>query len=255
MGGGKRTRADLAGLVLAAELDQSAVRLLAASLDWRIPASLLTIVVAGGRDPAAQPQTPGSLALRLPPEALVMAANADRVHAIAPALTEWETQRLSSWAEASELLVVLGPTLPWHEAALSLARAQALTDLLEADAGGSPVPEQESELTLHIHNVSEHRLALLCTSDRGMLREFVAEVLAPLAQVPAPRRGELERTLLAWLDCSGYRDAARRLNVHPKTVQYRVAQLRRLFDGHLDDSRKRSELHLAARLAGLARRG
>jgi DNA-binding PucR family transcriptional regulator len=100
-----------------------------------------------------------------------------------------------------------------------------------------------------LHRAEDHPLLLLIASDRALLVKYVRAVLEPLAGISAVRRVALEETLEAWLDAHA---AAERLYVHPKTVQYRLAQLLERFGDRLDDPHGRLELDLALRLRALA---
>ena len=118
----------------------------------------------------------------------------------------------------------------------SLARAALQT--LATDAGSSDglirVEERLTELILH---------------DGRRLAERIADRrLAPLAQLTPKARGRMEDTLLAYVQQQGNAAAmARALDIHPQTARYRLARLRELLGGALDDPDARFELELALR--------
>ena len=132
----------------------------------------------------------------------------------------------------------LGSGLPYAEAARSFDRARAALSLAEERA--------LTELVI----ADDHRIALLCRSDRGLVEEIAADRLDPLAAETDASRGRLQATLLAWLRCDGnVAAAARELHVHAQTVRYRLTRLRELFGDALDEPDARFELELALRAA------
>jgi PucR C-terminal helix-turn-helix domain len=140
----------------------------------------------------------------------------------------------------------LGPAVPWREARFSLMRARAALEL--AADGGIPAGG--------LIDAREHAVALLLRSDRRLARELARERLAPLAELPKGVRRRLTETLAAWLGEQGRtKEVAARLHVHPQTVRYRVAQLRRLFGAALDEPERRFELELALRAERAVRPG
>jgi DNA-binding PucR family transcriptional regulator len=94
----------------------------------------------------------------------------------------------------------------------------------------------------------DHLASLATHSDPGVLSDLAASRLAPLdGETPASRL-RLALTLRAWLDHQGaVSRVAAELHVHPQTVRYRLARLRELFGGALDDPSTRFELTLALR--------
>jgi PucR C-terminal helix-turn-helix domain len=135
-------------------------------------------------------------------------------------------------------LAALGPTAPWGATAeswslaarcVALARGRHLPD-------GRLIVATQALGTLALH------------ADEALVGALAAVRLAPLAQLTPAARERLETTLLAWLRHRGaVTQAARELHVHPQTVRYRVARLRELFDGALEDPDARFELELALR--------
>jgi DNA-binding PucR family transcriptional regulator len=71
-------------------------------------------------------------------------------------------------------------------------------------------------------------------------------VLAPLADLGAGARAKLTETLRCWLLHQGRREqVAAELFVHPRTVRYRMGQLRELYGDRLEDPRTVLELMVA----------
>ncbi len=99
----------------------------------------------------------------------------------------------------------------------------------------------------------EERLADLIVYDGRRLAERIAERrLASFADLTPKARERMEETLLAYVRQQGNAAAmAAALGIHPQTARYRLARLRDLLDGALDDPDARFELELALR----ARRG
>ena len=115
---------------------------------------------------------------------------------------------------------VVGPSMPWLDAARSHERAGrafalGLSGVVDADA---------------------HLAALVLGADadtRAALRE---QVLAPLAGQRPSTVEKLTETLRSWVLNQGRRDAvAAELFVHAQTVRYRVQQLRELYGDQLED--------------------
>jgi DNA-binding PucR family transcriptional regulator len=128
----------------------------------------------------------------------------------------------------------IGPTVPWHAASRSLARATATFRLA---TGGQLVVAED------------HLATLLLAADRGLAADLAASRLAPLASLADGPRERLTETLRAWLDRPGQVQAvAAELGVHPQTVRYRLRQLRELFGPRLEDPEARFELSLALRV-------
>jgi DNA-binding PucR family transcriptional regulator len=93
---------------------------------------------------------------------------------------------------------------------------------------------------------ADHLVELVVAADPALLDELAERALRPLAVLSPARREPLLATLRAWLDHDGDRQAvAEALVVHPQTVSYRLARLRELLGGALDDPRARLGLRLA----------
>jgi PucR C-terminal helix-turn-helix domain len=138
----------------------------------------------------------------------------------------------------------LGPTVPVEQAGRSWGRARNLWRLLNGDARG----DAPSSAPPGLHAADDHLLELLLAEDPSLLDDLAALRLAPLAALPPRSRQRLEQTLLAYLRQrgNGPRIAAE-LDVHPQTVRYRLARLRDLLGGDLDDPDLRVELEVVLR--------
>ena len=133
---------------------------------------------------------------------------------------------------------VIGPAVPWQQAAVSARRAFAAHKLLEE--GVMPA----NGLVL----ANEQLAALILHADRGLLDDLAQQRLAPLADETESSRERLGETLLAWLDHQGkVPEIAAALHVHPQTVRYRLGRLRECFGSALDDPEDRFELALVLR--------
>jgi DNA-binding PucR family transcriptional regulator len=94
----------------------------------------------------------------------------------------------------------------------------------------------------------EHLLTLLLAAEPDIAADMCERAVAPLRSLPAGASARGEETLRAWLDAHGdITAAAATLHVHPQTVRYRLAGLREVFGGALDDPAARLELAIALR--------
>ncbi|WP_234412521.1 helix-turn-helix domain-containing protein [Nocardioides sediminis] len=125
---------------------------------------------------------------------------------------------------------VVGPTVPWLEAARSHARALRAVSLgLEG-----------------VVDTDAHLGALLLAADPETRADLRARVLAPLADQRPSTADKLAETLRSWVLHQGRRDAvAEELFIHPQTVRYRVGQLRELYGDRLEDPEFVLEVTLA----------
>lgn len=117
---------------------------------------------------------------------------------------------------------VIGPSLPWNEAARSYARA---LKVLRLHPGSGRITDTDDRL-----------VELVVGADPEALDDLRESVLAPFENLRESSREKLEATLRAWLLHQGRReDIASALHVHPQTVRYRMGQIRDLFGDALDD--------------------
>jgi hypothetical protein len=115
---------------------------------------------------------------------------------------------------------VVGPGVPWLEAAASYRRALRCAAL---DLDG-------------LVDSDEHLASLVLAADASAREDLRARVLAPLADLRPSTAEKLTDTLRSWLLHHGRRDAvAEELFVHAQTVRYRVGQLREIYGDRLED--------------------
>jgi PucR C-terminal helix-turn-helix domain len=224
-----RRRRRLATLLLQnPPADTVAIETAAADASWRLPQSLAALAVQGS--------DADRLGRRLDPAALVVQAGAV-VCALLPG-----PGRPAGLEEATgDAHAVLGPLVPWREAATSFARARGVLSLAESEL----VPVDNGLVV-----ADDHSVALLLHSDRGLARDIARSALRPLDGLSRNARARLEETLAAWLRHRGRTETvAASLHVHPQTVRYRLGKLRDLFGDALEDPDRRFELELALRVA------
>ncbi|MFC8501964.1 PucR family transcriptional regulator [Pedococcus sp. NPDC057267] len=157
-------------------------------------------------------------------------ASEDVVALVAPGLTPTTRRRLVRQLEGHD--AVVGPTVPWRQAAASHHRA--LRGRLAR--GGEPTA----------YDTDAHLAQIVLAADPQALADLRARALAPLDDLTPAAREKLEETLRLWLLLRGRREpVAEALFVHPQTVRYRVGQLRELFGDALDDPRAVADLLVA----------
>ncbi|HYZ80384.1 MAG TPA: helix-turn-helix domain-containing protein, partial [Solirubrobacteraceae bacterium] len=132
--------------------------------------------------------------------------------------------------------VAVGPTVAVADAARSLRWARLALDVAPAGAG-----------TLR---AADHLADLILLQDSELAALLVRARLAPLNALAPGERERLTATLAAWLAHQRHTPAiADELHVHPQTVRYRMAKLRRLLGDALDTAEGRFQLGLALRIA------
>ena len=221
----ERLRVELAELLLSERADLAAVRATAAGAGWALPATAALVLV-----PAARGH---DFFARLDPSALPV-RRAEMSGAIV-ADPDGPGRRTRLAAALAGLGAVVGSTVS----------TAALPGTLRATAVAARL-RHEGVLTADPVFVDEHYDALVVHDDPELLDALTAQVLAPLAAVPAGTRARLEETLTAWLSTMGDRqEVARRLHVHPQTVRYRMGRLHALYGATLDDPKTRLRLTLA----------
>jgi hypothetical protein len=213
-------------LVREPPVEHGAVEAAAAEAGWPLPRSLAVVAISAPQRDAAAPHLPadaiaetiGELGCVILPDPDGPGRRAALERAIADA----------------GVVAALGTTVGWPDAAVSFARARAALEL----ADGSPA----------LIVASERAGRLLLRSDPRLAEELAQERLAPLAELSTGARNRLRETLSVWLAEQGrVAQVAARLGVHPQTVRYRLARLRELFGGALDDPDERFWIELALR--------
>lgn len=221
----ERLRVELADLLLSERADLAAVRATAAAAGWPLPSTAALVLAPGARG--------HDLFARLDPSALPI-RRAEMTGAVV-ADPEGPGRRTRLTAALSGLGAVVGSTVT----------TAALPSTLRATAAAARLLH-EGVLTDDPVFVDEHYDALVVHDDPALLDALTAQVLAPLATLPAGTRARLEETLTAWLSSMGDRqEVARRLHVHPQTVRYRMGRLHALYGATLDEPQTRLRLTLA----------
>jgi len=239
-------------LAQAPPASQEAIRTASQAAAWPLPRRVAALVAAaaetaagaeaGGAPPGGGEPVPGeeiveSIALRLARRiagSAIGGAAGGLACVFVPDPDAPGRRRQIKAALGDDDRVAIGPTVPWHEASTSLARAAATYRL------GVPGPLVVAD---------DHLATLLLAADRGLAADLAASRLAPLDGLQPGPRARLTETLRAWLDRPGQVQAvAAELGVHPQTVRYRLRQLRELFGTRLEDPDARFELSLALRV-------
>ena len=224
---GLRRRRLVRMLVREPPLDAAAIEAAAIEAAWALPRNLAALAIGG--------EQRGSAVLRLPADTI--ADTIDEVTCAILSDPEGPGQRPSIARAVSETdaRAGLGTTVDWSDAAVSFARARAALELADADVPLVVADERVGELLLR--------------SDQRLARELAVDRLAPLHRLSAGSRIRLTETLREWLAAQGrLTPVAERLGVHPQTARYRLARLRELFGGALDDPDERFWLELALRV-------
>ncbi len=223
-----RRRVELLELLLHGRGDEAAVQQVAALAGWAQPASLVAVTMP--LDEAA------GVRFQLGQRALAMPRATDAV-ALVPAPQSVRDRRELERALHGRGAVV-GPPRDWRQVPESLRLATLAAAALSAHSVKDAPPLW----------VEEHLADLVLGAEPQALVDLAERRLAPLDGLRDSQRERLAVTLLAWLRHWGQRaPIAQELSIHPQTVGYRVAQLRELFGGDLDDPQARFELELVLR--------
>jgi hypothetical protein len=200
----------------------------AAAVGWPLPRTLAVIVAVSDDH--------WRLALRFGGEAI--AASSDGLACLLVPDPAAPGRGAQLEAGVAELEAALGPQVPWERAGLSYARAVAALRL-----------RQRGEIqTSGLLRAEDWLAELIVHGDPELLAELRRRRLAPLQAAGTAARPRLEETLAAWLRAQGSLAAvATELGIHRQTVRYRLARLRELLAGALDDPQARFELELALR--------
>jgi hypothetical protein len=200
----------------------------AAAAGWTLPPRLAALVVEDAV--AVATRLPGAVAAALDPVGVALVSAPDR--------TGWLDRVRAGLAGRT---AVLGPVVEPVQAHRSIARARAAWPL---HAAGLLLPGSDETLA----RAEEHLLTLLLAAEPDLAADLCNRALAPLRTLPDGAATRAEETLRAWLDAHGdVSAAAAALHVHPQTVRYRLAGMREVLDGALDDPDRRLELAIALR--------
>lgn len=223
----ERSREELAELLLSGRSGMQAIRTAATRARWTLPSTGAVVLVDRDNDVAMHLLT--HLDTRLLPirrDGLGGAVIPDT----AGAGRREQLARLLRGADA-----VVGSSVPLENLPSSLGIAQIAARLKKQGVlVGDPVFADE-----HLDTIIVYR-------EERLLAFLRAQLLEPLADLPAGSRERLVETLISWLRHMGDRAAiAEELHIHPQTVRYRVGQLRNRFGEQLDSPRSRARLFLA----------
>jgi hypothetical protein len=199
--------------------------------EWPLPSRMRVAVAAPSAD-WTQGATPSRVIWRVVNGRCVLIVGDDEE-------SEYWLER-SADALGLERPLVIGPAVGQERLGKATAYAIALGELVRAtpSAGATKVVRCE-----------EHEIDLLLALDPQLSRSVSERLLAPIMVLRSPRRDRMLDTLDAWLANPGRPQAmAEQLHLHVQGVRYRLAQLRELFGGALDDPHFRFELALALRV-------
>jgi hypothetical protein len=208
--------------------DPGAIEAAASDAGWRLPRSIAALAIGGPHRHAVTP--------RLPVDAIAEGIGELVVAIIPDPDAPRRRPEIEDAVHSAGATAGLGTTVKWPDAGLSLARARAALGLANGEPALIVAAERAGELLLR--------------SDPELAAELAAARLAPLRGLPDGSRARFTDTLGVWLSEQGrLGQVARRLGIHPQTARYRVARLRELFGGMLDDPDERFWLELALRVA------
>ncbi|OLR94322.1 PucR family transcriptional regulator [Actinokineospora bangkokensis] len=165
-------------------------------------------------------------------------ANTDRETTclLVPADVELPQELAQELARGRDTRFAAGLPMPVAEAHRSVEYGRRLLDLVER---GSLPPAR-------LTRGCDHLVTLLTAADGGLLRWIREDNLGPLAQLSEGRRAKLLTTLALWLRHDGdAREVAKRVQLHPQSVRYRVQQVKDLLGDQALEGEKRFLLQLA----------
>lgn len=233
----------LAALVSATPTPLPVVTGLARAAGWPLPRRVAAVVLAEGtRHVPGLPPASALADLTGPCPCLLMPDpdGPGRQRAVETALRAWLARsRIQENGKQGQPLAAVGPAVPLADAGASLRWAgQALA------LGECGLASTRNGIVWS----GEHLATLILLADADLAGVLSREVLAPLGRLRPEQADRLAATLLAWLESADDASAAaRRLNVHPQTIRYRLRQLAGLFGDALTDPDARFKLLLALR--------
>lgn len=204
------------------------------------PADVAAVARAAGWSPpnrvavaALAERDLGTVARRLPPDALLTAIDGDGCLVLPDPEGPGRTEAL-----ADSVPLALGPAVELAAAAESWALARSLLRATEAGAISAT----------GLVRADDHLADLLLFEGRQLTSRLATRHLAPLDDLTPKARARMRETALAHVRHHGNAVAmAAELHVHPQTARYRIARLRDLLGDALDDPDGRFELELALR--------
>lgn len=222
-------RADLVAALVGGGAELHEVRRLASGADWHLPQQMAAAVF-----PLA---AAASVRMRLGTSGIVVERESEATAIVGITQSERLRPRLQEVFAGSS--AVLGPAVAWDAVPHSHRVAQLLAAQLPL---GDPVDPEEPIFA------TDHLSRIVLGSETQVMEDLAVRRLAPLEALGPAKRRVLEETLLLWLVHWGQRlPVARELGIHAQTVGYRVAKLKDLFGGDLEDPLVRFELELVLR--------
>lgn len=232
-------RAQLAAVILDGGGDSDAARALAVEAAWRLPAA---VVVAVATVPHAADETWPGLAV----QALVREAGAERLAVMPGHAVRAHRAGAEAALALGDATVCVGIEAELGRAVDSLRVARRLHRLVEGTAAGS-----DGAAGPRVAWADDSLPQLAAAADPAVVEALRQRCLRPFDDLAEAKRATLLATLQAWLVTGGDRVAAAGiLGVHPQTVTYRVARLRELLDGALEDPTWRLQLMVALAAEG-----
>lgn len=237
-------RADLVAALVGGGVELHEVRRLASGADWHLPqqmaAAVFPLAAAAG------------VRTRLGTSGIVVERESEATAIVSVPHAERLRPRLREVFAGSS--AVLGPPVAWDGLPHSHRVAQLVAAQLPfASPLGRAGPAEPVDLAAPTDPAgpvfaSDHLSRIVLGSEPQVMADLAARRLAPLEELTEAKRRVLEETLLLWLVHWGQRlPVARELEIHAQTVGYRMAKLKDLFGGDLDDPEARFELELVLR--------
>jgi hypothetical protein len=231
----RRRRRELVALLLRdPPVEEADLRAAAAGAGWPLPRTAAALAVAE--------EDLDRLAARLPPDGLVGTVDGTGCAVLPDPEGPGRAAQIGRALEGPRAVrgrAALGPAGTLRELPASWALARATLRALEAgavDADSAPVRADDA------------LGQLLLFENRALVERIAARRLAPLRKLTPKARQRMEETALAYVRERGNAAAmGRALDVHPQTARYRLARLRELLGGELDDPDARFELELGLR--------
>jgi PucR C-terminal helix-turn-helix domain len=232
----RHRRRELVALLLREPAAEEAdLRAAAAAASWRLPRTAAALAVPEEELDRLAPRLPPD-APAAPLEGLGCAVIPDPS---GPGRAAELDRALARAGARSPVAAALGPAVPVAELAGSWPLARATLRAIEACA---------IEAAQGAVRADDALSALLVFENRGLVERIAARRLGAFDGLTAKARLRMEQTALAYVQHHGNAAAmARALDVHPQTARYRLARLRELLGGELDDPDARFELELALR--------
>jgi hypothetical protein len=208
----------------------SAIADLARTVGWTVPEQCALVAVDAESNGHLRPDPV------LGPDVLADLREPELCLLLPGPVTSDRLQRLSAALHGTR--VAVGPTVPVAEASSSLRWARQALRL----AGEGVLPD--APLTV----CADHWSSLWLLSDPALLKQVTKRRLAPLNTFAVKQRARLAGTLFAWLQAQGnVQETATKLQVHPRTVRYRMRQIEDAFGDDLRDPAARFEIEAALR--------